>query len=428
MGKFLICMAAAFIAAAALGVTLDELNIARDPENLDGTIYCKTVYGMNLRAGPGKHFAVLGTVPAGTEVPVLGWITELEGERGFWIRTRYRQMKGWLCAISEGERLLERDGGPLFPMEVKTGELLFKYNLEGTHYPWYEMWLTKGEEVEFATLWHGRLEPRYDSLHFWVKHGGVWGNVCAYATEEFVEEWYKPFVKGVSGENPSGWFVDFPPEFLELNFDYNYGRYEFEFADGAAYPGYYLGPGFAFGEADSVFMHSSVIFVEGQWGLVESWNESSWVYLGTEEEPNVQLTAGVKRKGNDTLPKLETVDLEDVFAGAEEGGDKWVTLYYDIWPASNALYFSLCEPYFSKYIGKVTVKSVNVYQPPDSDAPLYSGPPAAGVEGGWHETVILTYPVELPAGFDFKAPFKIDVGMVYDEAEKFTLTYDCNNP
>lgn len=379
---------------------------------------------MNFRAGPGKHFATLGTVPAGTEVPVLGWITDRLRDGELWIRTEYEGRRGWLCGHDDGERLIERDGGPLFPMEVTVAKLLFTTNLRGSDYPRGEKWLEEGDELEFASLWgESWLNADADGIDFWVQHDGVWGRLCAYATEEYVRDYYKSFVIGYPGSKPAGWFVDFPPEFLASNLNYNYEEYDFEFVEGAAHAEYYLGPGFEFPRTDRVFLHSSILFVEGPWALVLSWNVWSWVYLGTDASPNVQMTDYIPYKDWEAFPDLKTVDLEDVFRGY-----KGVSLYYDIWPSSNALYIRFAEPYFSPYIDKITVKHVDVYQPPTSDPPVYSGPPAAGIDSGWHETVILTYPMELPAGFDFEAPFKMDVIMVYDEAEEFTLTYECNNP
>ena len=418
MQKFLIGMAAAFGAAAALGVTLDELNVARDPENLDGVIYGKAVYNMNFRAGPGKHFATLGTVPGGTEVPVLGWITEYVWDGEFWIRTEYEGKRGWLCGHSDGERLIEREGGPLFPMEVKAAELRFGYT----------KWLHKGDKLEFASMSFGYLEADAESIFFRVQHDGVWDSLCAYASEEYAEYYSRTVAKEGPSERPAGWFVDFPPEFLKLNFDYNYEGYDLEFADGAAYPQYYLGPGFEFPRAENVLLHESVIFVEGPWALVRSVEDWSWVYLGTEEKPNVQVTEAIRFKELKEFPKIDGPPLEDVFDGYWEGEGKRISLYHDIWPSSNALYIRFSEPYFSQYIGNVAVKRVDVYQPPEEEIAFYSGPPAVEVERWWLVMSLLTYAAELPAGFDFQAPFKMDVEMAYEEAEKFTLTFNCNRP
>jgi hypothetical protein len=394
------------------------LGVAQDPENLDGVIYGTTAFTLNFRAGPGKHFAALGTVPAGAEVPVLGWMTDRLRNGEFWIRTEYGGKRGWLCAFIDGERLIEREGGPLFPITVKAEKSLFEYQKESIYDPWYPRWLGKGDEVEFASLWgESRLESDAEDIDFWVKHGGSWGHLCAYATEEYIEGQRSSIVIGYPGTKLSGWFVDFPPEFLALNFDYNYRRYDFEFVDGAAHRDYYLGPGFGFAKTDSVYLHAFVLFIEGRWGLAYSWNDWSWVYLGSEGKPNVQMTeylAGgecpVPTKGG---PRV-----------VEDGIN--IAVNRDGWPSKRRLYFTLRAPYFCSFKEDGRVDFVDIYQPPESTIPVFSASAGPGKKDSWHETYLLIYALKVPESVDLDAPFRAATRMHYEGGQDFEMEFLCN--
>jgi hypothetical protein len=417
MRKGLFVFGVAF-AAAAFAATLDELNVARDPENLDNVIYGTTVNDLTFRAGPGKHFPALGTVPAGTEVPVLGWITQYLRKTEFWIRTEYEGKRGWLRGHYDGERLIERDGGPLFPMKVKAAELLFTTDLRGSDYPEGETWLEEGDELEFASLWsESWLEADAYKIDFWVQHDGVWGHLRAYATEGCVQDYYKTFVIGYPGSRPAGWFVEFPPEFLALNFDYNYDNPGFEFVEGSDYPGYYLGPGFEFAGAEETFLHTSILFVDGPWALVNAYNDWAWVYLGTEEEPNVQMTA---RLAEGDCPVPDTVDPRAVEAGLG------VSLSRDYWPSTPGIHITLHAPYFCDFKEEGRVDGVDFYQPPGSEAPVFSTPAGEGVEDWWHETYLYEYELTVPESVALGAPFRAVAHMHYEGAQNFEMEFLCN--
>jgi hypothetical protein len=92
MKTLVLGVAVTLVAAAAFGVSLKDLNVARDPEDLDGAVFATTTSDQNLRAGPGFNFAVIGTVPVGGRVPVIARVSP-RNEDGFWFRTQYEGIK-----------------------------------------------------------------------------------------------------------------------------------------------------------------------------------------------------------------------------------------------------------------------------------------------------------------------------------------------
>jgi hypothetical protein len=411
-----ISVVATFLAAAAMfAVTLAELNVARDPENLDGAIYCTTVYGMNLRAGPGTYFAVLGTVPAGAEVPVVGWVSTREKEEGFWVRTWYEGQRGWLCAYADGERLLERDGGPLFTLTAKE-DIVYDY---GTRRP------APGAEIEFTGLeelsWTDFL--KWDGyVHLHAKYGGKDIRLCAYEAEDIPKEptLFYPRPPAASGE---GWTVDFDPAFLELNLTYNYERCDFAFTESEVDVQGRRGPGYEYAEVDDGFICYSIIFIEDGWALaVEMLGTYGWIPVGTEGEPDIRIYR---------IIPYERVVRAGIRNATEAMGvygdwDKWVRVYDDYWPGTDDIYVEFREPYFSTAKDKTKISGAAFYQPPDAKKPLAVKAAGEGEKSGWHETVILAYSFKAPQELDRDAPFRIAAKMLYEDEEEFEVDFHCN--
>jgi hypothetical protein len=400
--------------SVASAVSLKELNLPRDPANLDGAIYGKTVYGMNLRAGPGKYFAVIGAVPAGAEVPVVGWISALEEEEGFWLRTWYRGQRGWLCAFSEGERLIERDGGPLFTLRAKE-------NIEGNYFgksrpepgaAFEFVWL---DEIYWFDPWGA------GDVYFRVKYGGECAKLRAYREEEVPEE-RRVFYPKPPAPTAAGWTVDLEPEFLELNLTYDYERCDFDFTrpDNTRVCD---GPGYEFNDLECFVLSNYILFVEGEWALVDHFHNWGWTHIGTEREPNIQIYRVIPYY-QEELTRIKIADQVGVY-GDEE---KWVKVYDAYWPRADEVYVEFREPYFSKSIGKVKINEAAFYQPPEAGEPLCVKAAGEGLKWGWHETVILTYSFDVPDTLDRDAPFRISTKMLYEGSEEFEVDFNCNPP
>jgi len=413
MKKLIIIITVSLITSAAFGVSLKELNIARDPENPDGAIYGKTVYGMNLRAGPGEYFAVIGAVPAGAEVPVVGWISGLEEEEGFWVRTWYEGLRGWLCAFSEGERLIERDGGPLFTLRAKE-------NIEGNYFG--KSRPEPGAALEFVWLdevyWFDPWGSRF--VNFRVKYGDENAELFAYREENVPEE-RRVFFAKPPAPTAAGWTVDFDAEFLELNLTYNYERCDFYFLKPDD-NGVYDGPGYEFGDVEHWFLITSILFIEDGWALVDASYKYGWIPVGTESGPDIRINRIIPYE----LVVRTGIGNATRAMGVYGDWDKWVEIYDDYWPTPDDIYVEFREPYFSTAIDKTEISEVSFYQPPDAAEPLAVKAAGEGVKSGWHETVILIYSFEAPKELDRDAPFRIAAKMLYEDEKEFEVDFHCN--
>jgi hypothetical protein len=351
----------------------------------------------------------------GAEVPILGWI-ERDDEDGFWFRTEYEGKKGWLCSTYEGTRLVERDGGPIFTITVAVARLEFHWLKEPKRREWVDIWLPRGEELEFLAVWgvwgSNVFSPGAEYFRFFVKYGEKLGYIHAYGNEQFSSFDVEP----APGET-SIWFVDCPPELLDLSLVYYRDVPGFEFVGPEERCGYYSGPGFDYPEDESVFLHYSVYFLEGNWALIWSYNEWSWVYVGTEEEPNVQMT---KRLAGGLCPLPDKGDYH------MEDGDLEVSLSRDYWPANPRIYATLSAAYFCEYKKAGVVDSVDIYQPPESAAPVFSAAAGAGEKGWWHETYLLKYGLTVSRSVDLDAPFRAVTRMHYEGAQEFEMEFLCN--
>jgi hypothetical protein len=399
-------VAVCFGVSVASAVSLKELNLPRDPENVDGAIYGKTVYGMNLRAGPGKYFAVIGAVPAGAEVPVVGWVSALDEEEGFWVRTWYKGRRGWLCAFSEGERLVERDGGPLFTLRAKE-------NIEGNYFG--KRHPEPGAALEFVWLddvyWFDPWGSRY--VNFRVKYGDECAKLRAYRKED-VPEQRRVFFAKPPAPTAAGWTVDFEPEFLDLNLTYDYERCDFYFIK-PDNNRVCEGPGYEFRDVECFALFNYILFTEGEWALVDHYHNWGWTHIGTEEDPSVQMQRVIPYSKEAGRPEPET--------------DSYCRVYDDYWPSASAVYLEFVDPYFAVYFTeKLTLREAAFYQPPEAAEPLYVKAACEGAKGGRYEAVTLTYSFDVPVTLDRDAPFRISTKMSIEGSEEFKVDFHCNPP
>jgi hypothetical protein len=74
------------------------------------------------------------------------------------------------------------------------------------------------------------------------------------------------------------------------------------------------------------------------------------------------------------------------------------------------------------------VDSVDIYQPPESNVPVFSASAGTGENDWWHETYILEYELAVPESVDLDAPFRAVARMHYKGAQKFEMEFNCNPP
>lgn len=398
--------------ASAFGVTLKDLNIARDPGDLEGAIYGTTLYTLNLRSGPGLNFPKVGFVPEGAKVPISGWIDVSYGD-GFWFRTRYRGEKGWLCSAHEGTRLVERDGGPIFKVSVAVDKLKFSWEKDPGLYEWEEIWLPRGEELEFLALRGSEgFSPEAEYFDFLVKYGEKTGHIDAYGNEKYARLSVEP----CPGDK-STWFVDCPSELLDLSLVYYRAIPWFEFIGPEERRRYYSGPGFGYEKNEYILFHDGVLFLADNWGLIRTYDELTWVYLGTDEEPNVRMTTDL---AGGECPLPDNVDPATV------GDTLYIKMSRDLWPSNRRIYLTLHAPYFCEFKETGVIDFVDIYQPPGSTVPVFSAPAGGGEGHLWHETYLLTYGLSLPKSVNINAPFRAVARMHYEGAQKFEVALLCN--
>jgi len=384
--------------SVASAVTLKELNIAQDPENLDGAVYATAFYDSDLRDGPGEHFAVIGAVPAGAEVPVVGWIADRYAEGEFWIRTWYGGMRGWICAVFDGEKQITRDGGPLFVLTAKDN---IRAVYRGDVKP------ESGERLEFVSMGYGsEMVEGADDIDFYVKHGDEYQAVSAYLNENG-SAWF--FLAILYPGIKPGWTVDFEPCFLDLSLTYYYESCDFDFIAPDEDMGGYGGP---FGD---------ILFIEGERALVESRDTWDWVRIGTEEEPNVQI---YRNFANAECPWPRGGVPEDTRRCC--GVHSYVK--GDLWPSSNRLYFEIWScTYDKKVAARHVIESIAVYQPPDAAEAMYATPGFEPALKRGFESGAYVYTVDVPAPFDPGAPFRLVAEMRFEGVQEFEMDFTCSD-
>ncbi len=399
-------IAGTLVASAAFGVTLEELNLPRDPENLDGAIYATAVYDLDLRAGPGEYFALVGAVPAGAEVPVVGWISALEEEEGFWVRTWYEGQRGWLCAFSEGERLIERDGGPLFTLRAKE-------NIDGNYFG--KRHAGPGDALEFVWLdevyW---FDPwGAGDVYFRVKYGDESAKLRAYRGEEVTGGREVLYAKPPAA-TAAGWTVDFEPEFLELNLTHNSERCDFYFIK-PDNNGVCDGPGYEFNNLECFALFNYILFIEGEWALVDHYHNWGWTHIGTEEDPSVQMQRVIPYFKEAGRPEAEAVNS--------------CRVHDDYWPPANTVYLEFVDPYFEVYLTEeLKLREAAFYQPSEAEEPLCVKVGVEGVKSVAYEAAVLTFRFDVPGTLDRDAAFRISTKMSIEDSEEFEVDFNCNPP
>jgi len=409
MREIIIGTAVIFVASATLAATREELNLPRDPENLEGAIYGTTVYNLNLRSGPGTEFDVVGLVPGGERVPVIAWL-DRRGKKEIWIRARFDGLGGWLCAFQGEERYVEREGGPLFPVAVAAAELRFEYLQSEYPSRWETVWLPRGETVELVSIWGSDFFSRPSGrIGFDVKYGDKLGYLFAYDNE--------PSPSHVKPGEATGWFVTFPPALLALNLAYDANPlYYYPGEAQKRGQGFYLGPGTAYRRPFSPPPGRTVFFVDGDWALVGSREELAWVDMGTRERPRLRMYRTLGRR---ELPPPPRRASDEAFEGWYLSG----AVQREFWPGRRTLYAELCAA--TDCTRSVTVDSVAVYQPPEAEAAIWEGAPreaSLDVADGY---VTLVYLVEVPAPFESEFPFRVVVSLEgYAEGFKMGFSYE----
>jgi hypothetical protein len=117
------------------------------------------------------------------------------------------------------------------------------------------------------------------------------------------------------------------------------------------------------------------------------------------------------------IPDIES-DLPEDITDEIFGEYKQISIYYsktnDYGDALD-LIIEFSEPYFSPYIGGVTVDSIELYRGSSSGVKelRYSGPVGPGVESTQHETHLLTYSVDVGEPYIGTATF-LELDMTYD--------------
>lgn len=418
MQKSLLGMA--LIAAAAYGATLEELNIARDPENLEGALYGEALCNLNLRLGPSEEFDSIAVIAGGSEIPIIGWVSG-DGGESLWVRTWYGEDKGWACAFGGEERLIARDGGPLFPLVVVADGLSFYVMKAGAEWPfnWKDILLKKGSTLEFISVCDNEIfSSGWHDCRVYVKSGKDYGIINIYGNEPKREV---DGERGTTTTEPRPLAVSAPPAFTALSLEYQARVGLYDFVGPEEYGYLFAGPGNQYEKmgAHDGYVITDTVFVEGLWALVKVWGGFGWIYLGTAEEPNIQTYGHFRNR--------EAID-EDTQSIIDEMGE-YVAIGLKItkWPTRDKIYVEMTGPYFSAdSLENTEVVKITVWQPPDSDTPLYSGPPLDKTEGGWHETVLYSYGATMPATFAPDEPFRVVGDFSFKETREFQMEFLCN--
>jgi len=390
-------------------------DIATDPETLENAFYGKVVCddGLQLRTGPGNYFPEITRVPKGAKVPVIFWLNPPipygEGTQ-MWIRTEYKGKYGWLCAFEgdkrvryKGGRYIEYEGGPLFPLKVIVDNLKFNHFYS---FDWIKDKIPKGEDLEFISLCNGWKVGSGNYMVFVVKYKDTEGHITAYENNK--------------------WYVDYPQRLLDLKLSYNYPSFDFVW-EFESLP-LRMGPDEKYKSmSDLHFTYfGPIIFRTGRWALIPMAYNCAWIDMGTEEKPEVKIYKTLSyHYMDDNFNEI----IGDKDKADEIWGDKGIEVFKDCWPVSNLLHVGVADYFMSKNIDDVKINSVEIYQPPDAEKPLYSIPAAKEDidRVGWYETIWVYYSVHLPEDFKSEELNKLVINFEIGDVKDLRLDF-VHNP
>jgi len=379
-----------------------SLGVACEPLDTTYAFPATTIQPLSFRAGPGTDFAVMGMIPQGEQVTVLGWLNCGWGHADrseLWVRAEYGGKRGWLCAYSDGERLLERDGGPLFPIRIliKNPRELDKRDLD----------VPAGETVEFISN-----QNPYDYIYtgsLLVKWGSALGYIYKHS---FEPEEYEDLPESIVEKAKQEELLEYPKGFWELGVLDNHKQYLFDYIDAKVNENthFYSGPGFDYPELDLI-ENGSLLFVEGKWALVQVFPAWGWIYIGDEIGPKIRVYS--------SLAVLEAPYPEGDFPEIEDGGAPGMSLGKDIWPKTTHLMLECWGAYFCELIKVMKIKGLKIYQPPESLKALENIRLSPVIKTGWHETIIRKYPITFKSNFDPGKPFRLIFTVDYGKYGSF---------
>jgi len=396
------------VASPAFGATLDELDLPRDPKNLEAALTGKAVRNFDLRSGPGEKFPVIVTVLEGAGVAITGW-------RGGWLRVWFGDIKGWLNVSDRKAFPIENEGGPLCPLTVSADEIEIDvrcYEREAfIAFP--TLRLKKGDVLNFRfESFYDEKEKSRGNIEFLVEHGGAVGWIVAYSPV--------PRPGEVEPDDRKGWFVEFDHGILKSDLDYAYDKVYFLPVDGPYDPSLYAGPGFEYEKVGSASFRGPVYFIERDWALVLGCEDYEWLYIGTDRKPAVNFFRYYTDPFEQCCPIPADMDPDVVDVGV------YAVAKTDYWPERRHVYIDLSTFYGCRFFDRAVVDTIRVFQPPDADEPLGSGPAGKPFGWSWYECGFLTHSLEVPAAFDFDKPFRLVGEMHYEDAQDFEMVFLCD--
>jgi|GEM_PF-1888698 len=380
----------------------DNFGILTDPENQMKPIYVTTNRPLFLYSIPSEEYyggidPVIGFIPTGTSLPVIFWKFNMNlhfiEEPQIWIRTEYNDTRGWICAVHNDESYVDRDGGPLFTLKVAVDKLKFGRDIDYRYEPPMSVdgiWLNRGDEVGFLNqiIATGEDINWEDTLVFRVSYDGELGYIYARDRKGRGKD-------HVSNEDYAelDWFVEFEPEFYDLNFYSKIRRFCFETVNGeiAKYnaPGEYkqvpriYEPYLEFDPGHTTNLPpilTVAVFASGNWIMTKDNHDVyEWVKLGMADNPNIRLV--------DHIPNFEWY----------EGIDLDITVERELWPLTNKYYFL--------FYPETVLNKVSIYQPRGSTEPIYETEEfgEGGIRGEYG--IGCVYNTYIPSKFDPDCPY-----------------------
>jgi hypothetical protein len=408
MRKLLVGMAVVFIPLAAFSVTLDDLNLPRDPENVEVALKGKAVRAFDLRSGPAEQFPVMVTAPEGARVAVTGW-------REGWLRVWYGDTRGWIDAADRKGLPIKREEGPLCPVEV-SGDRIKMYVRYYENEPlitFSALWLNQGDVLNFRfDAYYDEKEETRGSIGLLVEHEGAVGWIVGYSPA--------PRPGRVEPEDKRGWLVEFDQGILKYDLSRGYDKVYFLPLDGRRNPKLYAGPGSEYEEVATASFRGPVYFVERDWALVLGFEDYEWLYIGTDEKPAVNFFGYYTDPFERCCPIPADMKADEADVGV------YAVVKTDYWPDRRRVYIDLSTFYGCRFFDRAVVDTIRVFQPPDADEPLCSGPAGKPFAWSWYEAGFLTHSLEVPAAFDFDKAFRLVGEMHYGGAQEFEMEFRCN--